>query len=125
MKDKVARLLYEELFSHGEVVVKNATGKKLHKQIYRDRLYSKATSKKKFSKKFYRTDSRAYYVGLDSRAASKVNGVQLFEVYILVKWTEVDTTGRTIGSSASSRTNNTGWCRRGSRAGSRTSSLTC
>ena len=36
-----------------------------------------------------RTASRAYYVGLDSSTASKVNGVQLFEVYILVRWTEV------------------------------------
>ena len=36
-----------------------------------------------------RSASSVSYVGLDSRAASKVNGVQLFEVYILVKWTEV------------------------------------
>ena len=29
--------------------------------------------------------NRVSYMGLDSRAANKVNGVQLFEVYILVK----------------------------------------
>ena len=55
------------------------------------------------------TASKVYYVGLDSRTASKVNGVTVLEVYNLVRGTEVGTTGRTIGSRASSRTKTTGW----------------
>ena len=115
---KVARVLYEELYSNGEVVVKNITEKvtKMKDTVAR-MLYEGICSKEKFSKKNYRvnksasrvnykkldngvqykevmdkadrTASRAYYIGLDSRAASKVNGVKMLEVYNLVRGTEV------------------------------------
>ena len=73
-------MLYEGFYSYEEVVVYNATEKAMMDTgQYYDKL----------NMDMDRTASRSYYVGLDSRAASKVHGVKTLEVYNVVTETEV------------------------------------
>ena len=90
----MARVLYEEIYSDREVIVKNTTEKETMDTGQYHVVYNMVDVKDKVVMMVTyidldRTASRAYYVGLDSRAASEVYGVQTLDIYNLVRETEI------------------------------------
>ena len=73
-------MLYEGFYSYEEVVIKNATEKAM---MDTGQYYDT------YNMDLDRTASRSYYVRLDSRATSKVNGVNMLVVYNLVRETKI------------------------------------